>query len=108
MSTSGVCGINHALWVVATIYLTINTINFFSHVIIRTINMQLSNKVKKTIPYLIGIITLLYIIKPNICFKQNNQLRNYGFGYDKDNYKKTLFTMQNLIIFITILLYIIL
>lgn len=67
---------------------------------------MLSNKIKNIIPYLIAVITLLFIIKPNICFKQDNTLREYGFGYDKDGNKKTLYTTQILIIFITILLYV--
>jgi len=66
-----------------------------------------SNKVKKILPYLIGAIILFYIVKPSISFKPNNQLRNFGFGVDSDGYKKTLYTMQNIIILITILLYVI-
>lgn len=46
-------------------------------------------------------------MKPSISFKPNGQLRNYGFGYETgpDNYRKTLYTMQNIIIFITIIMY---
>ena len=68
--------------------------------------MVISLKVKKVIPYLICIIIIFYIVKPSISFKPSGQLRNYGIGLDTDGYKKTLYTMQNLIIFITILLYI--
>lgn len=65
-----------------------------------------SDKVKKILPYFLGIIVLFYIIKPSISFKPNGQLRNYGFGYDGDGYKKTLYTMHNIIILLAILLYI--
>ena len=67
--------------------------------------LMLSIKVKKIIPYLMTVIFIFYIMKPSISFKPSGQLRNYGFGYDSDGYKKTLYTMQNMIIFITILLY---
>lgn len=64
--------------------------------------MLVSTKVRKTIPYLIGVIILLYIVKPSISFKSNGQLREYGFGYDKDGYKKTLYTMQNITLLATL------
>lgn len=67
--------------------------------------MEISVKVRKIIPYLICIIVFFYLMKPSISFKPNGQLRNYGFGSDADGYKKTVYTMQNFIIFITILLY---
>lgn len=67
--------------------------------------MLLSDKVKRILPYLIGIIIVFYITKPSISFKPSGQLRNYGFGYDTDGYKKTLYTVQNLIILVTIVLY---
>jgi hypothetical protein len=65
-----------------------------------------SSKVKKILPYLIGAIILFYIIKPSISFKPNGQLRNFGFGIDTDGYRKTLYTMQNIVILITILLFV--
>ena len=68
---------------------------------------MLSQKIKKIFIYLIGIIIILYIVKPNIIFKSNKHLRQYGFGIDNQGYKKTLFTMQNIIIFSTLILYII-
>jgi hypothetical protein len=67
--------------------------------------MLLSDKVKRILPYLMGIIIVFYITKPSISFKPSGQLRNYGFGYDTDGYKKTLYTVQNLIILLTIVLY---
>jgi hypothetical protein len=65
-----------------------------------------SDKVKKILPYLLGIILIFYLVKPSISFKPNGQLRNYGFGYDSDGYKKTLYTMHNLIILLSVILYI--
>lgn len=65
----------------------------------------MKNRINKIIPYLLGIILLIYIIKPNISFKSSGQLREYGIGYDSHGYKKTLYTTYNIILFITILLY---
>jgi hypothetical protein len=65
-----------------------------------------SDKVKKILPYLLGTIFIFYIVKPSISFKPSGQLRNYGFGYDSDGYKKTLYTMHNIIILLTVLFYI--
>ena len=67
--------------------------------------MILSDKVKRILPYLMGGIVILYLTKPSISFKPNGQLRTYGFGYDADGYKRTLYTMQNLIILLAIILY---
>jgi hypothetical protein len=67
---------------------------------------MLSEKVKKILPYLLGTILAFYLIKPSISFKPSGQLRNYGFGYDSDGYKKTLYTMHTIIILIAVLLYI--
>jgi len=67
---------------------------------------MLSDKVKKILPYLLGIILIFYMVKPSISFKPSGQLREYGFGYDSDGYKKTLYTMHNFIILLTVLLYI--
>lgn len=65
----------------------------------------LSEKVKTLIPYLIGIILIIYLLKPNIFFKPNGKTRLYGLGYDDDGYKKTLYTFQFAIIIIALLLY---
>lgn len=67
---------------------------------------MLSEKIKKILPYLLGIIIIIFTIKPSIAFKPNGQLRSYGFGYDSDGYKKTLYTMHNIIILLVVLLYI--
>lgn len=65
----------------------------------------LSDKVKLIIPYLLSIIIILFIIKPNIFFKPNGKIRLYGIGYDDEGYKKTLYTFQFAIIIIIVLLY---
>lgn len=67
---------------------------------------MLSDKIKKILPYFLGTILTFYLIKPSISFKPTGQLRNYGFGYDSDGYKKTLYTMHNLIILLAVLFYI--
>lgn len=67
---------------------------------------MLSDRVKKILPYLLGCILIFYMVKPSISFKPTGQLRSYGVGYDSDGYKKTLYTMHNIIILITVLLYI--
>jgi hypothetical protein len=67
--------------------------------------MLLTDKVKKKIPYLLGAIILLYIVKPSILFKPNGKPRIYGIGYDDEGYKKTLYNMQFAILVIVVLLY---
>lgn len=65
-----------------------------------------SEKVSNIFPIIIVIILILYFVKPSFMFKANGQTRHYGVGYDSNDYKKTLYTMQNVIIFTTILLWI--
>lgn len=65
----------------------------------------LSERVKMLIPYLIGIILIIYILKPNIFFKPNGKTRLYGLGFDDEGYKKTLYTFQFAIIIIALVLY---
>lgn len=64
----------------------------------------LSEKTIQQIPYLIGTIILLYLIKPSIFFKPNGKPRLYGIGFDEEGYKKTLYTFQFSIIIIAIIL----
>lgn len=68
----------------------------------------LSEKVKTLIPYLVGIILIIYLLKPNIFFKPNGKTRVYGLGYDDQGYKKTLYTFQFAIIILVLMLYIVL
>lgn len=67
--------------------------------------MRFSENTQRRIPYLLGIIILLYMLKPPILFKPNGKPRNYGVGYDEDGYKKTLYTFQFSIIIIIIILF---
>lgn len=64
--------------------------------------MLFHNNLKKRIPLLIFFIFLYYILKPTITFKPNGKSRDYGFGTDGEGYKKTLYTMQNIIILIVV------
>ena len=67
--------------------------------------MNISINTQRSIPYLIGVIVLVYLIKPSLFFKSNNQLREYGIGIDNDGYKRTLYTFQFFIIITAIILY---
>ena len=67
--------------------------------------LNLSEKVVRQIPYLLGAILILYIIKPNILFKPNGKPRIYGIGHDAEGYKKTLYTFQFATIVLVILVY---
>lgn len=60
--------------------------------------MKLTDNTKRRLPYLIGIIALLYMLKPSILFKPNGKPRQYGVGYDDEGYKKTLYSFQLAII----------
>lgn len=67
--------------------------------------MKLSVDVQNKIPYVIGIIMLLYILKPNIIFKPNGEHREYGFGYDRDGYKRSIYPMHVVIILLVAVIY---
>lgn len=64
--------------------------------------MKLTDSTKRRLPYLIGSIALLYILKPSILFKPNGKTRQYGVGYDEEGYKKTLYTFQLAIIVLVV------
>ena len=66
--------------------------------------MHLSEQAQRRIPYLLGIIIMLYTIKPSILFKPNGKPRVYGVGFDDEGYKKTLYTFQFVVIIIVLLL----
>lgn len=67
--------------------------------------MNISVGTQRSIPYLIGSIVLVYLTKPSLFFKSNNQLREYGIGVDNEGYKRTLYTFQFFIIITAIVLY---
>uniref|UniRef100_A0A6C0H717 Uncharacterized protein n=1 Tax=viral metagenome TaxID=1070528 RepID=A0A6C0H717_9ZZZZ len=66
--------------------------------------MRLSEQSQRRIPYLLGIIVILYTVKPSIVFKPNGKPRVYGVGYDEEGYKKTLYTFQFVVIIIVLLI----
>jgi hypothetical protein len=65
--------------------------------------MKLSENTKLRLPYLIGSIAILYLLKPSILFKPNGRPRQYGIGYDDEGYKKTFYTFQLAVILIVVL-----
>lgn len=67
--------------------------------------LKISKSVKNKIPYLFGIILIIYIVKPNIIFKPNGKLRDYGVGYDNEGYKKTLYSFHFVILIVVLFLY---
>ena len=67
--------------------------------------LKISKSVKNKIPYLFGIILIIYIVKPNIIFKPNGKLRDYGIGYDNEGYKKTLYSFHFVILIVVLFLY---
>lgn len=66
---------------------------------------MLSPKIRRQIPFLVGGILIMYIIKPSLFFKLNGKPRLYGFGYDEEGYKKTLYTFQFAILIMALIIY---
>jgi hypothetical protein len=67
--------------------------------------LKISKSVKNKIPYVFGIIIIIYIVKPNIIFKPNGKLRDYGIGYDSEGYKKTLYSFHFVILIVVLFVY---
>lgn len=65
----------------------------------------MSSNIKRQIPFLIGGILIMYITKPSLFFKLNGKPRLYGFGYDEEGYKKTLYTFQFIILIMALIIY---
>jgi hypothetical protein len=63
-----------------------------------------SQVVQHRILYLLGLIAILFVIKPRFFFKPNGKPRLYGLGYDHEGYKKTLYTVQFIVLVLAILL----
>ena len=68
------------------------------------VDKMIPENIKQKIPYLIGIIIILYLIKPTIFFKPNGKPRLYGIGYDDEGYKKTLYTFQFALIILALII----
>lgn len=67
--------------------------------------LNVSENFIQRVPYLLGIVIILYITKPNIIFKPNGKPRIYGIGHDEEGYRKTLYTFQFVIIIIALIVY---
>ena len=65
-----------------------------------------TSQFQKKLLYTIGIILVIFLLKPSIFFKPNGLPRQYGIGYDFEGYKKTLFNFQFCIIIIVLFVYI--
>ena len=66
--------------------------------------MKLSDNTKALVPYVLGFIFIIYMLKPSIMFKPNGKPRVYGVGYDDEGYKKTLYTFQFTIIIMVLVM----
>jgi hypothetical protein len=66
---------------------------------------MLSSNIKRQVPFLVGGILIIYITKPSLFFKLNGKPRLYGFGYDEEGYKKTLYTFQFIILIMALIIY---
>lgn len=64
-----------------------------------------TSKLKNSFVFISLFIIFIYIIKPNLIFRQDGKLREYGVGLDSDGYKKTLYTMHFFTIIFVIGLY---
>lgn len=60
--------------------------------------MELSENSKNAIPVFLIIIFVLYSLKPHFLFGTDGKPKNNGLGSNSDGTKKTVFSMNNLII----------
>lgn len=67
--------------------------------------MKISPDLQNKIPYVIGIIAIIYMLKPNFIFKPNGMHREYGLGYDRDGYKRSIYSMHLVIIMVVVVVY---
>lgn len=66
---------------------------------------NLNTKTQTALPLVIFFILFIYTIKPNMLFKPNGKLREFGLFYDNEGYKKTLYNFQFILIIFVILIY---
>lgn len=66
--------------------------------------VAISGTLQKQIVYVVLIVISLYLMKPTVIFKPNGKPRVYGFGYDDEGYKRTLYTFQFVILILVLLL----
>ena len=62
-------------------------------------------KLKSMIISLILGVTVYYVLRPSITFTPNGAVRGYGVGFDGDDYKRTFFTMEYIVLIMAILIY---
>lgn len=67
--------------------------------------MRFTSNLKQTILILVAVIVVIHLLKPRFIYKPNGLPRKYGFGYDNDGYKKTVYSLNTLVFFIAIVLY---
>lgn len=63
-----------------------------------------SNIIQKRVLYLVGFIFVMFMLKPRFFYKPNGKPREYGLGYDHEGYKKTLYSVQFIILVVAIFL----
>ena len=66
---------------------------------------MISKKTSTLLPIVLFFILIIYILKPNIIFKPNGKIRQFGLFYDNEGYKKTLYNLQFLLVIFIILLW---
>lgn len=63
--------------------------------------------IQNKILYFIFFSTIIFFLKPNFLFKDENTFREFGIGVDRDGFKKTLFNIFVInLIFIVLLTYV--
>jgi len=68
--------------------------------------VPINEKIQNTLPIILFFILFIFTVKPNMMFKPNGKLREFGLFYDNEGYKKTLYNFQFILfIFIVIIYY---
>lgn len=60
----------------------------------------LSDRAKNAIPIFIILILIIYSVKPKMMFSPDGKPKSNGVGRNSDGTKKTVFSMNNLVILI--------
>lgn len=69
--------------------------------------MELSDNVKNAIPVFFIILLVIYSLKPSLLFNSDGKLKVHGIGRNSDGTKKTVFSMNNLVIILAFISWII-
>ena len=67
--------------------------------------LNFNPKIQNTLPIILFFILFVYTVKPNIMFKPNGKLREFGLFYDNEGYKKTLYNFQFILLIFIIIIY---